>query len=161
MATASTGGAIVTHRNSPDRANSRGSLPWTTSHASRQREIDAVSDLVRLAGRFEAVFVRPGSFVVALAGVAMMVAQGRPLVAPGSYWLALSIALFLTSIPMIAFVFIPRGRRFEAALAESQRVGAPTPRLAAAFGDRAVAMARRFELAVIAAIAFLMILKPF
>jgi uncharacterized membrane protein len=129
--------------------------------ASRQREIGAVSGLVRKAGRFEAILVRPGSFVIALAGVAMMVAQGRPLVAPGTYWLTLSIVLFLTSIPMIAFVFIPRGRRFEAAMAESQRVGAPTPQLAAAFGDRAVAMARRFELVVIAAIAFLMIVKPF
>jgi hypothetical protein len=129
--------------------------------ASRQLEIGAVSGLVRKAGRFEAILVRPGSFVIALAGVAMMVAQGRPLVAPGSYWLTLSIVLFLTSIPMIAFVFIPRGRRFEAALAESQRVGAPTPQLAAAFGDRAVAMARTFELVVIAAITCLMFVKPF
>lgn len=129
--------------------------------ASRQREIDVIGELVRRAGRFEALLVRPGSFVIAMAGVAMMVVQGRPLLAPGSYWLTLSIVLFLTSIPMIAFVFVPRGRRFEAALADSQRRGMPTPELVAAFGDGAVAAARRFELAIIAAIAFLMIVKPF
>lgn len=129
--------------------------------AGRSTELPVVTALVGVAGRFEAFMVRPGSMLILAAGVAAMIAQGRPLIAPGGWWLTISIALFLTSIPLIAFVFLPRGRRFEAALAEAMTAGVPTPALAAAFADPVVAAARRFELAAISIVVYLMVVKPF
>lgn len=129
--------------------------------ASRRPDMACITRLVAAAGRFERLLVRPGSLLVLLAGVATMWAQGRPLVAPGSYWLTISIALFLTSIPLVAFVFMPRGRIFEAALAGAVAAGRRTPELGAAFADRAVTAARRFEALALALVVALMVTRPF
>lgn len=69
--------------------------------------------------------------------------------------------LYLSSIPFIPLVFIPRGRVFEQALDRAKERGEVTPELSAAFHDRAVAFARNYELIMIAAIIVLMVTKPF
>ena len=58
-------------------------------------------------------------------------------------------------------IFIPRGRRFEAALAEAQRTGTITAELRSAFADPAVRLARNGEVLGIGVIVALMVLKPF
>lgn len=50
---------------------------------------------------------------------------------------------------------------FEAALDDARERGEVTPELGDAFGDPAVAFARRYEVAVVALILALMVLKPF
>jgi hypothetical protein len=50
---------------------------------------------------------------------------------------------------------------FEAVLDDARERGELTPELGAAFGDPAVAFARRYEAGVVAVILALMVLKPF
>jgi len=50
---------------------------------------------------------------------------------------------------------------FERAFDEAKRAGAVTPALTRAFADPAVALARRVELALVALVIALMVLKPF
>ena len=67
-------------------------------------------------------------------------------------------------VPMIIFVpaiLIPRGRAFEAAMTDARAKGIITPALRAAWSDRAVAFARRYELVGTALIVALMVLQPF
>jgi hypothetical protein len=61
----------------------------------------------------------------------------------------------------VPLVFLPRGRRFEAALEESRQRGAPSDTLRAAFDDRAVAAARAYEAVVVVVVIVLMVTKPF
>lgn len=133
----------------------------TLARAARASDIGIVAELVALAGRFERLLVQPGSFAILAAGLATMLTGGWSLFAPGAWWLTVSIGLFLTSIPLIALVFLPRGRHFALALDEAVAVGHPTTELSAAFADRAVMLGRRYEVAAIAVIVVLMVTKPF
>ena len=82
---------------------------FSLARAARATDIGIVSELVALAGRFERLLVQPGSFAILAAGLATMLSGGWSLFAPGAWWLTVSIGLFLTSIPLVAFVFLPRG----------------------------------------------------
>jgi hypothetical protein len=56
-----------------------------------------------------------------------------------------SLVLSLSIMPLIPLIFLPRGRVFEAALADARQRGTVTPDLSAAFRDPWVAYARTFE----------------
>jgi hypothetical protein len=71
-----------------------------------------------------------------------------------------SLVLFVATMLLVPTVFIPRGRRFEAALATARRAGTVTPELRAAFADGAVRFARTAEVVVLAVIVVLMVVKP-
>ena len=73
----------------------------------------------------------------------------------------MSLVLYLSLIPQIPLIFIPRGRIFDAALADARQRGSVTPELTAAFHDRGVAFARTYEVVVVGIIVALMVLKPF
>ncbi len=62
---------------------------------------------------------------------------------------------------LVPAVFVPKGKRFEALLAEAGSVKKVTPGLTAAFRDPAVRMAHAWELAAVVAIIVLMVTKPF
>ena len=75
------------------------------------------------------------------------------------WWVAL--ISFLTMIPLVPLVFLPRGKVFEAALSEAVAAGEATAGLRAAFADPAVAAARRYERIVVAVIIVPMVTRPF
>ena len=75
--------------------------------------------------------------------------------------LCLALVVLATMIPLVPLVFLPRGKVFDAALADAEAAGEVTPALTAAFHDPAVAAARWYELGVVAAIIVLMVTKPF
>jgi hypothetical protein len=133
----------------------------TLGKARSNPDVRVVGELVELAGRFERLMVIPGSFAVLTAGLLAAWAGHRPLAGAGNDWLLLSLILFISTVPLVPLVFLPRGRVFEAALATAKAHGTVTPELAAAFHDRAVAAARTYEIVVIAAIVALMVVKPF
>jgi hypothetical protein len=134
---------------------------WITlNRAKASDDIANVTQLVGLAGPFERL-VRVGSTVVFLAGLLTVWAQGRPLFSTVSSWLAVALALFLSLIPLIVLLFLPRGRIFERALNDARARGTVTPELAAAFRDPMVRAAHIYEFIVVAAIVALMVLKPF
>jgi uncharacterized membrane protein len=121
------------------------------------REIDA---LLPVADRFEKIVI-PGSAAVPVLGLLAMWAQNRPLFEEGGYWLLVSLVLYLSIMPLVPLIFLPRGRVFEAALADARRRGTVTPDLSAAFRDPWVAFARRYEATIVAVVVALMVLKPF
>ena len=88
-------------------------------------------------------------------------AQDYPWLGLSTGWMALSLLLVLPILAMIPTVFLPRGRVFESAMAEARAAGRVTDDLRAAWADPAVAFARRYELAAVALIVVLMVLKPF
>ena len=129
--------------------------------ASRSAEVATVTELMRLAGRFENLMVIPGSVAVLVAGLFTAWSQHHPWFAQGSYWLPTAVGTYVASMALVPLVFLPRGRVFEAALEGARNAGRVTPELTAAFRDRAVWAARTTEALVVAFVLALMVLKPF
>ena len=132
--------------------------------AARADEIHAVAALVRLAGRFEAL-VRAPSIVVLGLGLLAAWRGGWPILGflqGGSVnWVLVSLVLYLSLVPLIVWVFLPRGRVFELALQEAVAAGRVTPALREAFADPVVAAAHAWELVAITLVIALMVTKPF
>ena len=73
----------------------------------------------------------------------------------------LTVPLIIPILVFILTIFLPRGRIFEAAMADARAKGIVTPGPPApAWRDPAVAFARRYEVAAIAIIIALMVLRP-
>jgi hypothetical protein len=105
--------------------------------------------------------VIPGSVAVLVAGLLTMWAQGRSLFPPDGKWLGVSLILFLSAIPLVPLIFVPSGKRFEAAFEDAKARGEITPELRAAYSDPKVAFARIYELGMVTTVIVLMVTKPF
>jgi hypothetical protein len=109
--------------------------------------------------------VLPGSFAVLTAGLATAWVQGWPILGflqgGSSNWVLVSLILFLTIIPVIRFIFLPRGKRFEAAFDQAQAQNRVTPELTTAFNDPLVRAGHIYEMALLGLVTALMVLKPF
>jgi uncharacterized membrane protein len=130
------------------------------TRAARSIDIEEQYVLAIGAPPFERA-VQVGSALVVLLGFATAWAQGYPWLGLTTPWLLVSMLLIVPMILFVPAVFIPRGRAFERAMADARSRGIITPALRAAWRDRAVAFARRYELLATALIVALMVLKPF
>ena len=132
--------------------------------AARARDVHAVAVLVRVAGQFATMARVPS---VAVLGFGLLAAWrgGWPILGflqGGSVnWVLASLVLYLTLVPLIFWVFRPRGRIFEQVLRSALAEGRVTPALTAAFADPRVAAAHAWELIAIALVIILMVTKPF
>lgn len=131
------------------------------SRARAARDVDLVVELTELSGRFERWMVQPASFAVPVAGLLAAWSGDLPWTGEGNWWLLTSLLIFASVGLLVPFVFLPRGRRFEAALSTARQAGAVTPELTAAFGDALVSFARIYEVVAIAVVITLMVTKPF
>jgi uncharacterized membrane protein len=134
-------------------------------HAARTSELGRLRALIDLGGLMERGMVRPATLAVLLAGLAAAWVRGWPILGflqgGNVNWVLASLLLYLSIIPMIVLVFVPRGKVFRAALDEASALGQVTPRLTAALKDPAVEAARAYELVVVATLTWLMVSKPF
>jgi hypothetical protein len=128
--------------------------------ARRSTDLQEIDVLLPVADRFEKIVI-PSSGAILVLGLLAMWAQDRPLFTDGEYWLLASLVLYLSLMPLVPLIFLPRGRVFAAALDDARQRGSVTPELTAAFHDPRVAFARTYEMVVIAIVIALMILKPF
>jgi hypothetical protein len=128
--------------------------------AASATDPEAAFQLARAAGPFEQIVIRGGPWLIG-AGLLTAWAQGYPWLGLTTGWMLASVLLLLTTIPPVPMLFLPKGRIFEAELAAARQEGVITPGLRAAFADRSVAMARRWEFVIIGLIVALMVLKPF
>jgi uncharacterized membrane protein len=128
--------------------------------AARTTDVRMVEMLVRVAGYFERWMVIPGSLAVLGFGLAAAWLQRWPMFG-GATWLLLSTVLYLSLIPVIAFIFVPRGKIFDRVLQTAIAQGEVTADLSAAFRDRVVGLAHAYELAATAVVIVLMVFKPF
>ena len=135
------------------------------ARARRSTDIHEVITLLPVSAIFERSMVIPAGSAVLIAGLLTAWAEGWPILGfiqgGKSNWVLVSLLLSLAFIPLVIFVFTPRGRVFEKALNEAVKQQRVTPELTVAFNDRAVRAAHTFEMALIAVIVALMVLKPF
>ena len=128
-------------------------------------DIHALKAKVQVSSIFEEIMVRRGSLVVLLTGLAAAWARGWPILGILQHspinWVLVALVTYLSIIPWIVFVLFPRSKVFEARLAAAEQAGTITPELRAALSDPAVAWARRYEIAMILFLTFLMVARPF
>jgi uncharacterized membrane protein len=132
------------------------------AQARRADDIHVAGTLLQNSQRFEQWMVIPGSLALLLFGLLTAWLQGLPpLGGVHANWLLLSLVLFVSMIPIVVVVLIPRSKRRHAALTGALARGVMTAELRAALADKAVVWGRTAELLVVAVILVLMILKPF
>jgi hypothetical protein len=104
-------------------------------------------------------------FFVLILGIATAIAQGRAFLGPFQGapvdWLFASLVLFLSPLPLVPLVFLPRGKVFEAALAGAEETRTVTADLRAVFRDPVVFGAHAYEFGSTLVVLILMIAKPF
>lgn len=123
-------------------------------------DVEEAHRLSELASPFERL-VQASSIAVVPLGLLTAWAQGYPWLGLTTGWILASVALLVPMFVLVPAVFIPRGRRFEAAMAEARVSGTVTDELRAAWNDSAVGIARWYEIVGLAAIIVLMVTKPF
>jgi hypothetical protein len=132
--------------------------------AERATRLDAMRTLAGAAGPFERIVIVTSSLVL-LFGIAAAWLQGRNLLGPltgGSVdWLFVALILYVSNLPLVPLVFLPRGRTFSAAMAEAEGQGQVTPALTAAWTDPVVRAAHLYELGTATVVLILMLTKPF
>jgi hypothetical protein len=130
------------------------------TRGARTDDVERAHLLSEAASPFERI-VQVVSPIVVLFGLLTAWAQDYPWLGLTTGWMLLTVLLIIPILLLIPTVFVPRGRVFEAAMAEAREAGTVTPALRAAWADPAVALARRYELGAIVLIVGLMVLKPF
>lgn len=137
-------------------------LLWQAARAS---DVRAAGTLVDVSGMFERLMIIPGSFAVLLFGLLTAWARGIPLLGfiqgASTNWLLISLVLYLSLMALVPTVFIPRGKVFDASLQQALAKGEITSDLRTAFADRAVTVARTYELIAATIIIILMVSRPF
>lgn len=126
------------------------------------RSLESLQDLMLLVDRFDGWLVVRGSQATLVTGLLLGWVGGWPYLTAGRpTWIFVSLLLFLSTVPLVIFVFVPRGRAFgkvfQAAIAE-QRI---TPELRSALADPAVRAATAYESVAIGLTLGLMVFKPF
>ena len=132
--------------------------------AERATDLTSMRTLSAGAAPFERLVI-VGSLVVLVLGVATAIARGIPFLGPlqGQRvdWLFVSLVLFLSVVPLVPLVFLPRGKVFDGAMAEADARGEVTPALRAAWRDPVVRAAHVYELGAVTVVLVLMLTKPF
>ena len=132
--------------------------------AARATDLGSMRTIAAAAGPFERLVIM-GANVVLVLGIATAIVQGRPFLGPiqGGHvdWLFVSLLLFLSVLPLVPLVFLPRGKVFEAAMAEAEASDEVTPALRDAWRDPVVRAAHVYELGAVTVVLVLMLAKPF
>ena len=138
---------------------------FTRAQARCTNDIRILQALLAVSGRFEEWLAIPGSLVVFFTGIVLAWLGGWPLlgVLQGASvnWLLVALVLYAALYPLVIWIFIPRGKRFQPLLVDAIKAGRVTPDLAAALDDRVVHRAHQVEYVLVAGLLFLMIAKPF
>lgn len=107
----------------------------------------------------------PGSMAVIAFGVILGIIMKAPMLGfiqgASQNWLLVSLVLILLGSFFPPFFFIPRGKRYDAALFEALEKGEMTPGLRIHINDRAVRFVHIMELIIITVVLILMVFKPF
>ncbi len=124
--------------------------------------IEILQESMALVGRFDEALVIRGSQLTLASGLLLGWAGRWPYIVAGHpTWIFVSLLLFLSLLPLVFLVFLPRGKAFgkvfQIALAE-QRI---TPELRAALSDPSVRAATVYEFIMAGVVIYLMVVKPF
>ena len=132
--------------------------------SERATDLRAMRTLATAARPFERIVVVSSSLVL-LFGIVAALLQGRNLLGPfagGTVdWLFVSLVLYVSVVPLVPLVFLPRGKVFDAAFERAEAEGVVTPALSAAWADPVVRAAHVYELAATTIVLILMLTQPF
>jgi hypothetical protein len=132
--------------------------------SERATDLPSMKTLAAAAGPFERLVIVAPTFVL-LFGLVAAFMQGRSVLGPltgGTVdWLFVSLLVFLSPLPLVPLVFLPRGRAFDAAMATADASGGVTPELQAAWRDPVVRASHVYELAAVTLVLILMLTQPF
>jgi hydrogenase/urease accessory protein HupE len=109
--------------------------------------------------------VIPGNVLAIVFGILLALLARLPLF--GSLqgaernWLFASLLILVALFPLVPSVFLPRGKRFEAALEDATARGEITPQLREQMADPVVRAAHLAEMVGVSLIVVLMVFKPF
>jgi uncharacterized membrane protein len=135
------------------------------SYAKRTDEVQRFAVLSEAAGRIERMMVIPGNLAVIVFGVLLSLAIGAPifgfLQGADRNWLLVSNLILLLGFLNVPLIFLPRGKKFEAALHDALTQGQMTAELRSQLEDPVVRLAHGYELISMVVIVYLMVFKPF
>lgn len=132
------------------------------AYTPREESLATLRVLIQLIGRFDELLVIRGSQLTLVTGLLLGWVGGWPYItANHPTWIFISLALFLSIIPLVIFIFVPRGKVFEKALQSAIQEQHITPALRQALADPLVRAATVYEVVLFSAIIALMVFKPF
>jgi hypothetical protein len=132
--------------------------------AERAESLASMQVLTRAARPFERIVII-GSALVLVLGILAAIVQDRPFLGPlqgeRADWLFASLLIYLSVLPLVRLVFLPRGRVFDAAMQDAVALAEVTGELARAWRDPLVRAAHLYELGAVTVVFVLMVTKPF
>lgn len=135
------------------------------AQAGRTDDLAGLRAMAKLAGIFDRAMVRPATYVVLVTGLVAAQLRGWPILGflkgGPTNWVLTALLVYLSAIPLIFIVFLPKGRIYRKALEEANASGVVTPALRAAINDPLVGAARGYEIVMIGVLTWLMVAKPF
>ena len=129
------------------------------TRAARADDVETSFLLTQAASPFERLVILFSQLILPTGLLAGWL-RGYPWAGFGTPWIVAAIVLTLSVLPLVYFVLVPRGRIFEAVMADARQRGAWTAELRAAFADPNVTLARRWEFVSVGLVLALMVLKP-
>ena len=135
------------------------------AYAKRTDDVRRFATLSEAAGRIESTMVIPGNLAVIVFGVILGWIIKAPifgfLQGASQNWLLVSNLLLLVGVLNVPLIFLPRGKKFEAALSDALAKGQMTPELRTHLDDPLVRLAPSYEIVSMLVVVFLMVFKPF
>jgi uncharacterized membrane protein len=134
------------------------------SVARRSDDPRTLAAMLQAAAPIERIMVIPGSIATILFGIILAVLTRAPILGflqgASRNWLLLSNLLILLTIPLVPFVFVPRGKIFSGRLKQAIQQGQITPALRSSLVDPVVAFFHWFEIMALLLVVVLMVFKP-
>ena len=128
----------------------------------RLDDIHIVSEFIQLEGRFDEWLVVRGSIATLLTGLLLTWLGHWPLVNAGvPTWTLVGAVLFLATIPLVIWVYLPRGKVFCTVFQEALAQKRITVELRAAFSDQVIRTSYLYEYIMLPVVLTLMVIKPF
>ena len=128
----------------------------------RLDDIRIVGELVDLEGQLDQWLVVHGSTATLLTGLLLTWLGHWPLVNAGlPTWTLVGAVLFLATIPLVIWVYLPRGKVFRTVFAEALAQKRVTVELRAAFSDQVIRASYLYEYIMFPVVLTLMVIKPF
>ena len=128
----------------------------------RLDDIHIVREFVVLEGLFDQWLVVYGSITTLLTGLLLTWLGHWPLVNAGvPTWTLVGALLFLATIPLVIWVYLPRGKVFGEVFATALAQKRVTVELRAAFSDQVIRASYLYEYLMFPVVLALMVLKPF
>lgn len=124
--------------------------------------IQVLQEVIGLIGQFDDWLVIGGSNLTLVTGVLLgWVGHWPYLSASHPTWIFVSLLLFLSILPVVFLVFVPRGKQFGKVFQVAVEEQRTTPELRLALAEPAVRAATAYETVAFAVVLCLMVLKPF